>query len=222
VAVLTALVELKRIPLGEYDVAHLAYEIERLDLGLAGGKQDQYAATFGGFNLMEFYVGDRVIINPLRLRRGTVSELEASLILYFTGRSRSSAAIIEEQVQNVSASNTKSIEAMHALKDQARQMKEALLLGDFERFGAELRRGWNSKRATAHQISSESIESVIDVAVKAGAFGAKVSGAGGGGFLMIAGPPERKPAIVRALSELQGTVFNTVFTEQGATAWRVR
>jgi D-glycero-alpha-D-manno-heptose-7-phosphate kinase len=222
VAVVTALAELQRLPLGEYEIARLAYEIERLDLGLAGGKQDQYAATFGGFNLMEFYENDRVIINPLRLRSGTLCELEASLILYFSGRSRVSATIIEEQVKNVTSGSAQSLDAMHALKEQARRMKEALLLEDFKRFGEELRSGWAAKRATAHQISSESIEHVMDVAMKAGAFGGKVSGAGGGGFLMIATPPERRPAILRKLSELKGTVYNSVFTENGVRAWRVR
>ena len=223
VAVITALAEFCRVPLGEYEIAHLAYDIERIDLGLAGGKQDQYAATFGGFNLMEFYGDDRVIINPLRLRRATVCELEASLILYFSGRSRSSAAIIEEQVKNVSSGSGNSIEAMHQLKEQARRMKEALLLADFERFGDELRRGWASKRATAHQITSDTIDHVMDVAMKAGAFGGKVSGAGGGGFLMIAAPPERKPGIQRELAALkEGIVFNSGFTEHGASAWRVR
>jgi D-glycero-alpha-D-manno-heptose-7-phosphate kinase len=171
---------------------------------------------------MEFYDNDRVIINPLRLRSGTLCELEASLILYFSGRSRLSATIIEEQVKNVTSGSTKSIEAMHALKEQARSMKEALLLADFRRFGEELRSGWASKRATAHQVSSESIDHVMDVAMKAGAFGGKVSGAGGGGFLMIATPPERRPAILRELSALEGTVYNSVFTDHGATAWRVR
>ncbi|MEQ1719201.1 MAG: hypothetical protein ABL907_24990 [Hyphomicrobium sp.] len=222
VAVLCALTELKRVALGEYELAHLAYEIERVDLGLAGGKQDQYAATFGGFNLMEFYANDRVIINPLRLRRGTVSELEASLILYYTGRSRSSAAIIEEQVKNVTSGSTKSIDAMHALKQQSRGMKEALLLGNFNRFADELREGWTAKRAMAHQISSDSIDTVMNTAMEHGALGGKVSGAGGGGFLMIVSPPERKPTILRHLKAHGGEIFNSVFTDHGATAWRVK
>lgn len=221
VAAIVALAEYKRLPLGEYEIAHLAFEIERIDLGLSGGKQDQYAATFGGFNLMEFYANDRVIINPLRLRRSTISELEASIVLYFTGRSRASAAIIEEQVANVSKGSTKSIEAMHALKEQARGMKEALLLADFRKFGDELRQGWESKRATAEKVSSSLIDHVFEVAMQEGALGGKVSGAGGGGFLMIATPPERKPAITRKLSELEGQVFNSVFIEHGAAAWRV-
>lgn len=221
VAIICALIELKRIALGEYDIAQLAYKIERIDLGLAGGKQDQYAATFGGFNLMEFYEGDRVIINPLRLRRGIVSELEASMILYYTGRSRKSAAIIEEQVKNVAAGSVKSIDAMHALKQQSRGMKEALLLGDFVKFAGELRQGWDAKRATAEQISSDAIDTVMSKAMEAGALGGKVSGAGGGGFVMIVSPPERRCAILRELSGLGGQIFNSVFTEHGASAWRV-
>lgn len=222
VAVITALAEMQRIALGEYDIAHLAYEVERLDMKLAGGKQDQYAATFGGFNLMEFYKDDRVIINPLRLRSGTVSELESSLVLYFTGRSRSSAAIIEEQVKNVSAGSGKSIAAMQELKEQARHMKEALLLADFDKFAEELRKGWQSKRETAHEISNSAIDLVLETAIRKGALGGKVSGAGGGGFLMIATPPERKPSIVRALSDLDGQVMHCTFTIEGAKAWRVR
>jgi D-glycero-alpha-D-manno-heptose-7-phosphate kinase len=222
VAVITALAELMRVALGEYEIAHLAYEIERIDLKLAGGKQDQYAATFGGFNLMEFYGGDRVIINPLRLRASTRSELESSLILYFTGQSRSSAAIIDEQVKNVKGKSQKSIIAMHALKGQAQAMKEALLLGNFETFAELLREGWISKRATAREVSNPQIEAAMEVATSLGALGGKVSGAGGGGFVMIATPPERKPAIVRKLGELDGRVVHAVFTEQGATAWRVR
>jgi D-glycero-alpha-D-manno-heptose-7-phosphate kinase len=222
VAVITALAEYLRLPLGEYEIAHLAFVIERIDLGLSGGKQDQYAATFGGFNLMEFYADDRVIINPLRLRPWIVSELEAGLILYYSGRSRSSAKIIDEQVRNVQTGQTKSIEAMHQLKDQARQMKEALLLGRFGAFGEVMRSGWSSKRAMAANISTDEIENVLEAALAAGAHGGKISGAGGGGFIMISVAPELKPAVLKALDAFSGTVYNCSFTHEGAQAWTVR
>jgi D-glycero-alpha-D-manno-heptose-7-phosphate kinase len=222
VAALTALAEYKRLPLGEYEIAHLAYEIERVDLGLAGGKQDQYAATFGGVNLMEFYANDRVIINPLRLRTSAVAELEASLILFYSGRSRSSAAIIDEQVQNVRSKNQASIEGMHALKEQARYMKEALLLGDFQAFGEHLRQGWQSKRSIAHNISNNQIDDILMAAIDSGALGGKISGAGGGGFMMIAVPPERKPAVLARLKTFPGEIFKCILTQEGARAWKVR
>ena len=120
VAIIGAFTEMLKLPLGEYDIAHYAYEIERKDLQLAGGKQDQYAATFGGVNFMEFYEDDKVIVNPLRIRNEYLHELENNLVLYFTSTSRESATIIKEQQKNVLQKNEKSIEAMHQLKEQAR------------------------------------------------------------------------------------------------------
>ena len=129
VAVIGAFAEMLRLPLGEYDVAHLAYDIERKDLQMAGGRQDQYAATFGGVNYMEFYEGDKVIVNPLRIKQQYLFELENNLLLYYTSTSRESAKIIEKQSQNVVNKKEKPIEAMHQLKQQAQMMKEALLKG---------------------------------------------------------------------------------------------
>jgi D-glycero-alpha-D-manno-heptose-7-phosphate kinase len=128
-----AFAEMLRLPLGEYDIAHYAYEIERKDLGLAGGKQDQYAATFGGVNYMEFYDGDKVIVNPLRIKQQYLFELENNLLLYYTSKSRESAKIIEQQANNVVNQEESSIEAMHQLKQQAQMMKEALLKGRLAR-----------------------------------------------------------------------------------------
>ena len=129
---LAHLLKCLKLPLGEYDIAHYAYEIERKDLKLAGGKQDQYAATFGGVNFMEFYEDDKVIVNPLRIRNEYLHELENNLVLYFTSTSRETATIIKEQEKNVLQKNEKSIDAMHQLKEQARMMKEALLKGRLE------------------------------------------------------------------------------------------
>src|SRR6266536_5577196 len=135
VAIIGAFTEMLRLPLGEYDIAHYAYEIERKDLGLAGGKQDQYAATFGGVNYMEFYDEDKVIVNPLRIKQQYLFELENNLLLYYTSKSRESAKIIQQQDDNVISQKETSIEAMHQLKHQAQMMKEALLKGKLHEIG---------------------------------------------------------------------------------------
>ena len=150
VAIIGTFVEMLKLPLGDYDIAHYAYQIEREDLQLTGGKQDQYAAMFGGFNYMEFYAEDKVIVNPLRIRSQYLHELENNLVLYFTASSRESAGIINEQVKNVHEKNVKSIDAMHQLKEQARMMKEALLKGRLNEFGEILDFGFLQKKQTSH------------------------------------------------------------------------
>lgn len=222
VALVQAYVELLGLPLGEYDVAHLAYGIEREDMRLAGGRQDQYAAAFGGFNFMEFGADDRVIVNPLRIKPDTVRELEARMLICFTGVSRESARIIEQQSRNVSAGAQDPIEAMHRLKASAVAMKEALLRGDLDALADTLRDGWVSKRAMAAGISNERIEILQAAASDAGAYAGKVSGAGGGGFMMFLCPLERKVALIGRLERLGCRVEGVVFAGEGVTAWRVR
>ncbi len=221
VAVLQAFTELLSLPLGEYDVAHLAYLIERVDLGLHGGRQDQYAATFGGFNFMEFRDGDAVIVNPLRIKREVINEMEAQTLLCFSGVSRESATIIAEQSRNVQAGSAKSIEAMHALKASAVAMKEALLKGNLVALADSLRVGWNSKRDMASGISNDHIENAMRIAMEAGAHAGKVSGAGGGGFIMLLTPLERRPAVITALGQAGFRAEGCRFTAEGATAWRI-
>jgi D-glycero-alpha-D-manno-heptose-7-phosphate kinase len=221
VAVLQAMTELFDLPLGEYDLAHLAYQIEREDLALAGGRQDQYAAAFGGFNFMEFFGSDNVIVNPLRIKREVIAELEAQTILCFTGISRQSATIIAEQSRNVEQGSRRSIEAMHALKESAVAMKRALLKGDLDEVSRTLDAGWSSKRDMASGITNPQIEDALRAARAAGATAGKVSGAGGGGFVMFLAPLERRRAVITALAE-RGYKTETVrFTAEGATAWRL-
>jgi D-glycero-alpha-D-manno-heptose-7-phosphate kinase len=221
VALVQAFAEYFALPLGEYEVAHLAYDIERKDLGLAGGKQDQYAAAFGGFNFMEFYKDDRVIVNPLRIKDWVWSELEASLVLYFTGISRASADIIDQQSRNVVEGNRSSIDAMHSLKQEALQMKECVLRGDLRGLARTLQAGWEAKKSMASSISNPVIEQVERVAFANGAHAAKVSGAGGGGFMMFMCSPDKRIGLTRALAEQGGRLLDFHFTQQGATSWRI-
>lgn len=219
VAIIGAFAERLRLPLGEYDIAHYAYEIERNDLQLAGGKQDQYAATFGGVNYMEFYEGDKVIVNPLRIKQQYLNELENNLVLYFTSTSRQSAEIINEQVKNVNQKNEKSIEAMHQLKEQARMMKEALLKGRLNEIGEILDFGFRQKRQMAHNISNNNIEKLYEAAMKSGATGGKISGAGGGGFMTFYCPGNCRYNVIGALKKFGGEIKTYQFTQLGLNSW---
>lgn len=221
VAILKAFVEWHSLPLGDYEIARLAYEIERKDLNLSGGKQDQYAAAFGGFNYMEFLKDDMVIINPLKVKRWIIDELEASMVLYFTGRSRSSAAIIDEQKRNITSGNMISIEAMHRIKQSAVDMKLAVLKGDMHEFSRIIGQAWEDKKKMAGGITSPVIEEAFAVATEVGATAGKVSGAGGGGFIMFFVEPTKKKAVIEALRRLDGFTLHFNFTDGGAHGWKI-
>lgn len=218
VAIIGAFCEWLNIPLGEYDIAQYAFDIERKDLQMAGGKQDQYAATFGGVNFMEFYADNKVIVNPLRVKKHNLLELEHNLLLFYTQTSRLSSKIIEAQSQNVQSQNADSINAMHHLKEQAQSMKEALLKGNINAIGEILDYGFQQKKQMAAGISNPMIEEVYELAKAAGATGGKISGAGGGGFMMFYCPNTTKYAVQKVLSE-KGTVQPFHFEEHGLLTW---
>ena len=178
VTVLGAFAEWLKLPLGEYDLARLAYQIERIDLKMAGGKQDQYAATFGGVNFMEFFKEDKVIVNPLRVKSIYLNELSHNLVLYNTKTSRVSSSIIERQVKNIVENKSRYIEATHKLKEQAIRMKEALLKGDIDRIGPVLDFGWQYKKQIASGITNHLIDNIYNAAIKSGATGGKISRGG--------------------------------------------
>ena len=225
-ALVVALVEafrtLMALPLGPYDVAHLAYEIERIDLRLAGGKQDQYAAAFGGANFIEFLANDRVIVNPLRVPEAFINELEASLVTCFTGVSRRSEQIIEEQQRRMGAVADAATDSLHRLKQDAIDMKQALLRGNVPAMAAILNRSWIAKKETASGISTELIESLFKTAMENGALAGKISGAGGGGFMMLIVPPEERLTLIAALNAAGGTAGPVHFTMRGAEGWNVQ
>lgn len=219
VAIIGAFAEMLKLPMGEYDTAHYAYDIERKDLQLAGGKQDQYAATFGGVNFMEFYADDKVVVNPLRVKQKILFELENNLLLYYTSTNRDSGKIIEQQAKNVTDKKESSIEAMHQLKEQAQMMKEALLKGRLNEIGEILDFGFMQKRKMAEGISNSLMEEIYESAKAAGATGGKISGAGGGGFMIFYCPGTSKHNVIRSLEKFGGEHRNYQFVEHGLTTW---
>lgn len=220
VALIRAYTEWLNLPLGDYDIANLAYQIERVDLGLSGGKQDQYSATFGGLNFMEFSK-DKVIVNPLRIRNWAKNELENNLLIYFLGISRDSSKIINEQIKNTKQNKKESVDAMLELKQITLNMKEAILKGDFEDFYACLNSGWKAKKKMSSVITNDSIDSMYNFIMNNGGKAAKVSGAGGGGFMMIIVDPIKKYQLIKLLEGNGGRVIDPNFVEKGSQAWTI-
>ncbi|MCR5709489.1 MAG: dehydrogenase [Bacteroidales bacterium] len=220
VSILGAFVEWLGLPLGKYDIARLAFDIERVDLGMAGGKQDQYAATFGGVNFMEFLGDDRVIVNPLSIPDGTLNEWALNTVLLFTNKRRESARIIEEQMANVKKKNTGSVEAMHRVKEEAFRIKKCLLQNNLGELGPALNTSWVNKKKMAGGISNAFIDNLYETAIGAGATGGKISGAGGGGFMFFYCPGNTRYAVEEALRALEvGEIYDFEFCKQGLTTW---
>lgn len=222
VAIVKAFQEWQNLPLGEYDLAKLAWSIEREDLKMAGGRQDQYAAAFGGFNFMEFSSNEKVLVNPLRIRKEYVNELEFNVLLYYTGTSRLSAKIIDSQVENTKKKDEKAIDAMHKLKQQSYDMKEAILTGRISSLGEILNTGWENKKKMSASISNPIIDNIYNTAIKAGASGGKISGAGGGGFFMFYCPNNSRYRVIEELTKLGGEFRRFRFTNIGAESWTTK
>jgi D-glycero-alpha-D-manno-heptose-7-phosphate kinase len=221
VVVCTLLAEALGMPLGEYDSAHLAYEIEREELAMAGGQQDQYAAAFGGVNFMEFHEDRSVLVNPLRVKESVLSELESSLILYYTGVSRDSSRIIDDQIRAAQSEPNRSLEALHKIKQEAVAMKRHMLRGDLAAFFEALNSGWLAKKQSSASITNPRIEELVARAMQSGALAAKLSGAGGGGFIMLFARPERRAEVSEQLLEFGGQIYPVNFTHTGTQHWRV-
>jgi len=219
VAVIKAFVEWLNLPLGEYDIAKLAFEIEREDVGIVGGAQDQYAATFGGFNFMEFYKDKRVIVNPLRVKNWIIDELEASMVLYFTNITRE-ASIIEKEKKSL-LDDKDSLNAMHEVKQDAVLMKEALLTGNIQNFAKILGKSWEAKKRVSSSISNSEIDRIYNLAMDNGAYSGKVSGAGGGGFMFFIVNPTKKLQLINKLNKQQGEVINFHFVKDGTKGWKI-
>ncbi len=221
VAILGAFVDWLGLPLGEYEIAHESYEIERLDLRMSGGKQDQYAATFGGFNFMEFSDNNKVIVNPLRIRQETINTLEISLMLYHIGTSRLSSKIIDSMKKNVDGNNEISLEALHLVKKHAIMMKESILTSNLQNFSKIMNEGWESKKRVAHGITNSRIDKIYNSALEAGASAGRISGAGGGGFMLFFCEPKMRYKVIDMLGKLGGQIRGYNFVKTGLITWRI-
>ncbi len=208
-----------KLPLTNYDIAQLAYHVERVELGIKGGMQDQYAAVFGGFNFIEFYA-DTVIVNPLRIEKDTINELEYHLMLCYTGRTRLSGNIINTQVENYVRRERDAVQAMDELKQTAIELKNALLQKRLDDFGRLLHEGWLQKKKMARQITNPQIDELYDTARKNGAIGGKILGAGGGGYLLLYCEFDKKHLVARELEKLGGQFVEFTFEQNGLQTWR--
>jgi len=218
VALVGLLHEFYGLPLDQYEIADLAYVIEREDLNIGGGLQDHYAAAFGGFNFIEF--GERVIVNPLRVRDAIVNELEFSLLLCFTGITRQSAHIIADQTQRVEAAESGTLAGLRAQKQLAVAMKSALLRGRLGEFGELLGEAWREKQRLSPLIATPRIQEAFEIALRNGAISGKVTGAGGGGYILFYCDFKKKHRVADALERFGVTVMEFSFEPRGLTTWR--
>jgi D-glycero-alpha-D-manno-heptose-7-phosphate kinase len=205
--------------LGDYQIANLAHAIEREDLSITGGMQDQYAATFGGFNFIEF--ADRVIVNPLRIRDETIHELELSLLLCFSGITRDSARVIEDQTRRAAIRAKDTLGGLRAQKELAVAMKAALLTGELNEFGALLGEAWTQKKRMSPLISNWRIDELYDLALSHGAMGGKLTGAGAGGYILLFCDFTKKHRVIEALEFAGADVIEFAFDTKGLTTWSV-
>jgi D-glycero-alpha-D-manno-heptose-7-phosphate kinase len=220
VALVGALMEFKGLPLTDYEIADLACVIERKELGIAGGLQDQYAAAFGGVNYIEF-LADRVVVNPLKVSPDIVNELQFNLLLAYTGKVRLSGNIIEDQVQRYERGEEDSRTALRAIKELAVEMKNALLRRQLNEFACLLHQEWEQKKRMSNRISSPELDHLYNVARQHGAIGGKITGAGGGGYMLLYCDFERKSLVAEQLRELGCTITDFSLEPSGLQTWRL-
>jgi D-glycero-alpha-D-manno-heptose-7-phosphate kinase len=223
-AMVVALVGLFRhwrhLPLAPYEMAELAHQIERVDLGLSGGKQDQFATVFGGFNFIEFHK-QSTIVHPLRIDQDVLNELDYNLLLCYTGHTRTSDPIIDTQIRNYVDGKAQAVAAMDRLKELTIQLKNALLRGRLDEFGHLLHDAWIAKKQMSSLISTPALDHLYEVARAAGALGGKITGAGGGGYMFFYCPFGRRHHVAAAIEAHGGQVVDFSFEFRGLQTWRV-
>jgi D-glycero-alpha-D-manno-heptose-7-phosphate kinase len=202
------------LSLSLYDISRMAYEIERVDMNISGGHQDQYASAFGGFNFIEFF-DNKTIVNPLRIKESYLNELEYNLLLCFTGKTRMGESIIKKQV----SSYKDNVQYLHELKSLTLDMKNSLLTGNVHEFGSLFHDAWENKRKLTSGISNPHIDELYEIGRNAGALGGKLLGAGGGGYLLFYCTDKQK--VGKALQDAGGQLVDFNFDYKGLTTWKI-
>jgi D-glycero-alpha-D-manno-heptose-7-phosphate kinase len=208
----------RRLP--AHELARVAHAVERDDLGISGGWQDQYAAAFGGFNLLEFsHRGVRV--TPLRLRPDALRTLHSTLLLCYTGGVRRNVGLIDRQIELHRQGREETLLGTKQLAEMAYAMRDALEAGRVEELGPMLREAFEAKkRMNPHIAEGTAIESMLDAARSAGASGGKICGAGGGGYLLVSCRPDARDHVAGALESLGGQIAPFAFRAKGVRARR--
>jgi len=205
-----------RCPLSKYDLAARAFRVTRFGLGRHVGKQDEYAAAFGGLNYIRFSADGTTQVEPLHLDPGILSALQSNLMLFFTGAAHHSWDILAEQEEATRLPTGAAVEALHQVKAAAALMKEALLCGDLEHFGHLLDDAWQAKKRISDRISNPRIDRLYEVARDHGVLGGKITGAGGGGFLLLYAESACQSAVRSAMHREGVQEMAFAFDTQGA------
>jgi D-glycero-alpha-D-manno-heptose-7-phosphate kinase len=216
VGVLKTLASYLDLRLSKYQLAERAFHIARDVLGKPVGKQDEYAAAFGGLNFITFDCDGTVHVEPLMLRPDVFRELQSSLMLFFTGAARDSSHILQEQEKVTLAGNGVVLESMHQIHGTAAQMRDALLKGNFRAFATLLHEGWEAKKKVSERISNPLIDEAYSIALQSGALGGKITGAGGGGFLLLFCEERHQVRVREAMARLNIRQMSFEFDLTGA------
>lgn len=216
-SIVGALKSYMKLSLTSYEIAELAHMIERKNLGIKGGIQDQYACTFGGFYFIEFSK-DRIIVNPLKIRSDIIHELESCLVLADTNISRDSSKI--HSIQSKSK-NKKTVETLHEMKKHALNMKSQLMKGNVKDFAEELHQSWITKKKISDIISTKKIEKIYSNAKNHGAVGGKLLGAGGGGHMLFYVNLEKRRDLEKSLTKLGCQIIPFSFENHGLQTWKI-
>jgi D-glycero-alpha-D-manno-heptose-7-phosphate kinase len=216
VGVLKALSAYRRQNLSKYQLAESSYQIARKTMGKPVGKQDEYASAFGGLNYITFCSNGSVELEPVSLPPDLFAELQGSLLLFFTGAAHDSWTILEEQEKSTRASSGIAVESLHEIRAFADEAKTALVNGNLDDFGKLLHKGWEAKKRVSTKISTAHIDNMYKVARANGALGGKITGAGGGGFMLLYCPPKKQRQVRSALSSIGGKEMNFDFDLLGA------